>query len=298
MSDAEPSPCSKMPRLHEDTALFREAVNFTAARTGFSPRLVEKDYFCTVVLAHLAAAAPELVFKGGTCLAKVHARFYRLSEDMDFVVPVSEDAPRSERSKRAAGAKAAAAALPRSFPVFTVAAPFKGANRSTQYCGSFTYVSPTGGHEETIKLEVGLREPLVRPVEQGLARSILLDPISGEDLILPVAAPCIAMAEAFAEKFRAALTRREVAIRDYYDIGYGVAHLGVEPQDVELVQLVETKLAVRDNPPVDVGEERLRQLRAQLETHLRPVLRPDDFDEFDLEHAIEAVVRMAKAVDA
>ena len=150
MSDAEPFPRSTMPRLHEDTALFREAVNFTAARTGFSPRLVEKDYFCTVVLAHLAAAAPELVFKGGTCLAKVHARFYRLSEDMDFVVPVSEDAPRSERSKRAAGAKAAAAALPRSFPVFTVAAPFKGANRSTQYCGSFTYVSPTGGHEETI----------------------------------------------------------------------------------------------------------------------------------------------------
>jgi len=38
--------------LHEDVVLFREAVNFTASRTGFSTRLIEKDYFCTVLLAY------------------------------------------------------------------------------------------------------------------------------------------------------------------------------------------------------------------------------------------------------
>lgn len=37
-------------RLHEDPSLFREAVNFTAAETGFTSRLVEKDYFCSVLL--------------------------------------------------------------------------------------------------------------------------------------------------------------------------------------------------------------------------------------------------------
>jgi hypothetical protein len=36
--------------LHEDVPLFREAVNFTASKTGFNPRLIEKDYFCTVLL--------------------------------------------------------------------------------------------------------------------------------------------------------------------------------------------------------------------------------------------------------
>ena len=41
------------PNLHEDAGLFRESVNFTAARTGFNPRLVEKDYFGTVLLAYL-----------------------------------------------------------------------------------------------------------------------------------------------------------------------------------------------------------------------------------------------------
>jgi len=67
-----------IPRVHRDTVLFREAVDFTAAKTGFSPRLVEKDYFCTVLLANLTTMqSSPLVFKGGTCLAKVYAEFYR-----------------------------------------------------------------------------------------------------------------------------------------------------------------------------------------------------------------------------
>ena len=53
-------------RFHEDPAYFREAVNFTAAATGFPSRLIEKDYFCTVLLQHMAAIDAELVFKGGT----------------------------------------------------------------------------------------------------------------------------------------------------------------------------------------------------------------------------------------
>src|SRR6266545_30700 len=43
-------------RLHEDSSLFREAVTYTAAVTGFGPRLIEKDYFCTVLLQCLGAA--------------------------------------------------------------------------------------------------------------------------------------------------------------------------------------------------------------------------------------------------
>ena len=89
-------------RLHEDPELFREAVTFTAAETAFVPRLIEKDYYCTVLLQYLAVAGGGLVFRGGTCLAKVHAQFYRLSEDLDFVIPTSADATRADRSRRAA----------------------------------------------------------------------------------------------------------------------------------------------------------------------------------------------------
>ena len=31
----------------------------------------------------------DLVFKGGTCLTKVHAELYRLSEDLDYTYPSS-----------------------------------------------------------------------------------------------------------------------------------------------------------------------------------------------------------------
>ena len=70
MNKAEPPAI----RAHEDTALFRDAVQFTAAESGFVPRLIEKDYFCTVLLDYLSmAAGAELVFKGGTCLGPLGA---------------------------------------------------------------------------------------------------------------------------------------------------------------------------------------------------------------------------------
>lgn len=50
---------------HEDVELFREAVAFTAAQMGFIPRLVEKDYFCTLLLQHVTPVN-NVVFKGGT----------------------------------------------------------------------------------------------------------------------------------------------------------------------------------------------------------------------------------------
>src|SRR3972149_2605129 len=99
----------RMITFHQDVGLFREAVRLTQARTGFVARLIEKDYCCSVLLAHLAAAETALVFKGGTCLAKVYAEFYRLSEDLDFVIPTPTDATRAGRSTRASAMKEAVA---------------------------------------------------------------------------------------------------------------------------------------------------------------------------------------------
>jgi predicted nucleotidyltransferase component of viral defense system len=98
MSKPEP----QMINAHEDVTLFREAVQFTAAESGFVPRLIEKDYFCSLLRAYLSeAAGNELVFKGGTCLTKVHSELYRLSEDLDYTIAVPVDARRSHRRERA-----------------------------------------------------------------------------------------------------------------------------------------------------------------------------------------------------
>lgn len=280
-------------RVHEDRAMFLEAVNFTAAQTGFSPRLIEKDYFCTVLLRYLATSGM-LVFKGGTCMAKVHAEFYRLSEDLDFAIPMPCDAIRAERSRQAKKLKKTVAELATELEGFTVVEPLTGANVSTQYVSVVGYDSLLSGQPEGIKIEIGLREPLLTPAFDGAARTALLDPVSGRPMVAPVAVRCISRMEAFAEKFRAALSRREAAIRDFYDIDYAVRRLDLRPQDPTLVELVRQKLAMPGNEPADVSEARLAVLRRQLDAQLKPVLRDRDFAEFDLERAFRTVARMAE----
>lgn len=284
-----------MPALHEDPEWFREAVNFTAAVTAFAARLIEKDYFCTLLLGHLATVASDsLVFKGGTCLAKVYARFYRLSEDLDFVIPMPIDATRGERRQQAARVKEAVMRLGDLIPAFRVVEPMKGANNSTQYVAEVGYMSLLRGQQETIKIEVGLREPLVMRATPQEVQTLLLDPVSHAPMVPTLSMPCIAKMEAFAEKFRAALSRREVAIRDFFDIDYAVQYLGLKPDNVDLAGLVCRKLAVPGNESVDVSAERLVTLGQQLHSQLKPVLREKDFAAFDLARAFKIVVSMAK----
>jgi hypothetical protein len=55
---------SEAAKILTDPEFFRAAVSFTAQRTGFAARLIEKDYFCSVLLEYLASASKDLVFKG------------------------------------------------------------------------------------------------------------------------------------------------------------------------------------------------------------------------------------------
>jgi predicted nucleotidyltransferase component of viral defense system len=174
MTGAEPS---SLLRVHEDPARFREAIHFTAAETRFLPRLIEKDYFCSLLLDHLATSDASLVFKGGTCLAKVHAGFYRLSEDLDFVIPTPFSASRSDRRALSAGLKEAVAQLPGRRSAFRIVEPLTGANNSTQYVAVVGYTSLINRQEETVKIEVGLREPLLTQVWIGEAQTLLLNPV-------------------------------------------------------------------------------------------------------------------------
>jgi predicted nucleotidyltransferase component of viral defense system len=124
---------------HEDSQLFRDAVRFTAAQTEFSERLIEKDYYCTLVLADLHEGKTQIVFKGGTCLSKVHADFFRLSEDLDFCVSTSIRLARSQRSKLMDTFKIHLAAIEKRLSVLQVVDPLTGFNNSMQYCAGRSY---------------------------------------------------------------------------------------------------------------------------------------------------------------
>ena len=281
---------TKVPRLHEDTEMFRAALNFTERDTGFSARLIEKDYFCSVMLADLRDTFEQgLVFKGGTSLSKVHTEFYRLSEDLDFVISMAWDSSRAERRAAIAPLKAHFSTMPIRQACFTKAEPLRGFNESKQYIGRFTYDSLVIGQDESIKVEIGLREPVVESIETGGACTLVIHPFRGEAAVEPIYVNTLSFREMYAEKFRAALTRREPAIRDYYDIDHAVTTGQLQIDNRQLLALVGKKLVVPGNDLVDVSKSKLAALRHQLAGQLQPVLRAADFEQFNLERAFGTV---------
>ena len=281
---------------HEDPEAFRDLMTLTAARTGFLVRLVEKDYFCTVLLEYLAANCPGMVFRGGTCLAKVHTEFHRMSEDLDFTIPVPDGSARSMRSRLAEDLKQAMAVLERRLPGLRAVTALRGANNSTQYNATVAYTALFGQQEETIQIEASLREPLLTPAIRGEARTLLLGPASDRPLIPVVSIPCLSYEEAMAEKLRAALSRREPAIRDFYDIDHAVHRLGYRVEVPAFLTLVRSKLDLPGISAVDLSASRFSALESQVEKALKPVLRRADFTNFALDRAFATVAGVAAAV--
>ncbi|MBI2889235.1 MAG: nucleotidyl transferase AbiEii/AbiGii toxin family protein [Nitrospirae bacterium] len=278
----------------DDPGLLVQAIELTARRTGFQPRLVEKDYFCSVVLEYLAACDADLTFKGGTSLAKVHGSFYRLSEDLDFSISTPLDASRKERSRRAEPLKLIVGDVPKRLPGLRILEPLRGANESTQYNAIVGYESLLDSHIEPIGIEVGQREPTLTAPHRGSSRTMLLNPANERPLLDAFPVTCLSHQETMAEKLRAALTRKDVAIRDFFDLDYAVRKRALDTRDRALLDLLRRKLEVPGTGRVDVSPDRVAQLRQQLATDLQPVLREQDFAEFDLERAVrllDAVVR-------
>ncbi|MBN1379818.1 MAG: nucleotidyl transferase AbiEii/AbiGii toxin family protein [Gammaproteobacteria bacterium] len=286
-------------RWHDDDAvLLQEAIRFTAAQTGFIPRLIEKDYFCSVVLEYLATNHEALIFKGGTCLAKIHAGFYRLSEDLDFSVSTPSDSSRSERRKVSTELKKLIVALPKALPAFRILQPLQGANNSTQYVAVVAYESLLDSHVEPVSIEVGLREPQIAKPYSGLSKTVLLNPLDGQAMVAAFPVYCLSLHEAMAEKLRAALCRLEVAIRDFFDVDFAVHQTKkLDIHDQEWLELLRQKIAMPGTAAVDVTSHRLAQLHRQLDAQLKPVLREQDFSAFNLERAIETVIQVSRELE-
>lgn len=284
-------------RLHvDDPALLREAIRFTSAETDFIPRLIEKDYFCSVVLEYLAASGAGLTFKGGTCLSKIHGGFYRLSEDLDFSISTALEASRGDRSRSTARLKEAVEAIPEHLPVFRITEPLRGENVSTQYNAIVGYESLIDGHIEPVSIEVGVREPNMMDAHEGASKTALLNPINGQALVEVYAVPCLSYPEAMTEKLRAALCRNEVAIRDFFDVDHAARNAGFNALEPAFLELLHRKIAIPRTGPVDVSAGRMEQLQRQLEAQLRPVLREQEFVRFDLDRAIGTVRAVALAL--
>lgn len=279
---------------HHDAALFRDALRFTSAATGFSETLVEKDYYCSLILLDLGALGPAMpAFKGGTCLSKVHADYSRLSEDLDFGISTSASSARGDRRCRIAPIREHLHGLLSRDRRLRLADELRGFNVSTQYGARIGYASAITGQDESIKIEVSLRELILEPTALLDTRTVLLDPFTGAPAVAGFSSRVLSVREAYAEKLRAALTRQEPAVRDFFDLDHAIASARIDIDDRSLIDLLRTKLSVAGTGPTDVSPAKVARLRAQIETQLKPVLREADLAGFDLDRVVERVAHAA-----
>jgi hypothetical protein len=59
---------------------------------------------------------------------------------------------------------------------------------------------------------------------------------------------------------------------------------------------VKAKIDVPGNEPLDLSQERKQELNRQLEGQLRPVLRRSDFEDFNLNEAVELIINITKTL--
>ena len=285
--------------IHKDPIYFRETVISTAQKSGFLPNLIEKDYYCSLILNYLFQDSnTNLVFKGGTCLSKAHANFYRMSEDLDFIIPIEPQVSKNVRKQLIRPIKEQLAKLIEENQCFNVYDEFRGFNESRQYIGIFNYNSVIESDNKlgTIKIEIGMREELIKKANWMQTSTLLIDPFRETEVILKFKTQCLTIEELYSEKFRAALSRKEPAIRDFYDIFYATQNFELDFMSDNFLSIIKIKLAVPCNEPVMINPQRKKQLVSQINAELKPVLRNQDLAQFDFELVYELVEKISKKV--
>jgi len=274
-----------------DREKLKDLIPAIAGRHKFRPAVVEKDYYLTVILNNIEPLLTDkIVFKGGTLLNKVHLNYHRLSEDLDFTYGVKDAlASRSGRSKAIAPVREQMPGFLKQLQLQSDQPEGKGFNNSTQYIFEAKYPSFITGKDENIKIEISLRQtPLEKPV-YSVIKHFYQDPFTGEDLIPSGKVLSLSFVEAVAEKLKAAITRKDVAIRDYYDLWY-IVEAGFDFYQDKFVRLFKKKLSDENyagdySRDFGLSGDKIALLHKQVETDLMPVIRTDE--KFDLDKVLE-----------
>jgi predicted nucleotidyltransferase component of viral defense system len=264
----------------------KDVIPALARKHNFRPAIVEKDYYLTVILNNIGSGlSDKLIFKGGTLLNKIHLNYHRLSEDLDFVY-LSKQALTS-RSARSKAITPIREKMPEFLELLDLGSENpqgQGFNNSTQYVFNISYPSFITGKHESIQIEVALRQiPLDKPVH-NVIKHFYKDPFTGKDLIPKNKILSLSLNEAVAEKLKAAITRRDLAIRDYYDLWH-IAESGFDFRNKQFLTIFKKKLDAEGylgdyRYNFGLSEESINLLQRQVETDLIPVIRLEE--KFDL----------------
>ena len=272
-----------------DKEKFKDIISTIARKMRFRPVIVEKDYYLTVILNNIEKLlSDKIVFKGGTLLNKAHLNYHRLSEDLDFTfhVPVTT---RSQRSKAITPIRESMPGFLKALQLASDKPEGEGFDNSRQYVFKAKYPSVLTAKEDIIKIEISLRQsPIEKPVNTEI-KHFYQDPFTGEDLFPHGAVLSLSLKEAVAEKLKAAISRKDVAIRDYYDLWH-IAEFGFDFHDNKFIKLFKRKIVDEGyegdyRKDFGLSPDKLSTLRRQVDTDLMPVIRASE--SFDLEKVFE-----------
>jgi len=281
-----------------DRERLRQIIPVLAKNHNFREEIVEKDYYLTLILNNIDSyLSKDIVFKGGTLLNKIHLNYHRLSEDLDFTYYGKEELnSRSKRSKAIKPIRENMAGFLEHLELKTEKPEGAGFNNSTQYVFYISYPSFITGKDENLKIEISLRQrPIDGPV-YNTVKHFYKDPFTGKDLIPANKILALSLNEAVAEKLKAAITRRDLAVRDYYDLWY-IAEAKFDFHDKKFLVIFRKKLKdeaykgdFKHN--FGLGEKAINELYKQIEPELMPVIRLGEH--FDLDKVLERFNRILK----
>lgn len=262
----------------------------TSSAEKVQPWTVEKDFFLTRLIWGLAQVHDrDLLLKGGTCLSKVDLGYHRMSEDIDVTVPGSPTRYRSTNARLINVVVRSLDAIGREVGIelvnFDGTRSEKGAHAIWEVRYPSTFLPATAA---IIAVEAAIRPVHLEPRK---ARLLQLLPAA----LLPgySDAHCWALefAEVRAEKVRAAFTREEPQIRDFFDLGL-LARLGADMDSKEFRKLLDAKLAELSALPLEeqpasfgLSAERRKALQADRKL-LESVVRIDE-PPFDLQSVLD-----------
>jgi predicted nucleotidyltransferase component of viral defense system len=248
---------------------------------------MEKDFLLTLILVRFWEIFPDLIFKWGTCLNKIYFPYFRLSEDLDFVISKN-----LWRSARQTLLKKYEDEIGWELQKLWLSQRAERTKYDEHKIALFTYeyISIIDNSLQTIKIDISLKWELQKSPQRHVIQSLYRDKILEEDIFSEHDISCIDLQEALAEKVRAALTRQTPAIRDFFDIWYVREFSDFDFTDPEFLRLIERKLAEVDyNYTIDWVYNILEK---QIQTDLRPVLHKE-YD-FSLRDIYEFILNLKK----
>lgn len=212
-----------------------------ARSRGLQESHILRDYVLNHVLVNISQSFPELVFRGGTALARVYWPDFRLSEDLDFI---AEDRVDNLETRLNASVAESSKRIDRRL-AFRFGPAKGGWSRST--------VESEFGE---LVLDINLNERAYLPVVEKALN------LQYSDLNQEVPVRCLSISEILGNKWFMLEDRREP--RDLYDLWAALTKFGVPFEMVD-----RGHRAKYTYPPSREALKAARQLQEQWETRLR-----------------------------